>query len=115
MSVIPLKMRGEMEQDPYYHTCARQTLLHDHVCGANPMTGQKIEWEHALYYRGSKIQRKFAIVPLCWHVHSGPALRKQINEWIALNQATDDELKEFNKAIDYIALRRRLNEVYGTP
>lgn len=115
MSVIPLKLRAEMDQEPYYHTCARQTLLHDHVCEANPMTGQLIEWEHALYYKGSKIQEKFAIVPLCHHVHSGPLLRKEINQWIALNQASDEDLKRYNKAIDYVALRKRLNEVYGTP
>ena len=41
------------------------------------------------------------------------ALNKEINVWIALNRATDEELKKYSKAIDYIRMREVLNKKYG--
>lgn len=113
MRPIPPKLRQEMANDPFYRTCSRNALLHDHVCKPNPMTGQLIEWEHALYYQGRQINEKYAIIPLCWWAHSGPGLVKEINKWIALNRATDAELLLINKAEDYFRTRKNLNEIYG--
>ncbi len=115
MRKIPEKLRNEMAADPYYKVCARWRHLKDHVCMANPRTGQLIEWEHALIFAGKQINEVWAIVPICWWAHSGPGLKKQINVWLALNRAKDEELLEYSKAINYTRERDRLNATYGVP
>lgn len=117
-STIPLKMRAEMERDPFYHQCARNAALHDHTCQCDPIRGtygRMIEWEHALIYAGQKVQEKFAIVPICWWSHRGPGFDKNINIWLALNRATDSELQKISEkgGQDYFKLRDYLNGVYG--
>ena len=106
-------MREEMANDPYYQSCARNVLLHDHICQG------RITWEHSMYYAGKKIQEKWAIIPLCEYAHSvgpfmdGGILNKEINRWIALNRADDNELMVFPKA-NFIHERERLNRVINS-
>lgn len=110
MNNIPSKLRSEIKDDPYYRFCARADV---HECAG------RITWEHALTFRGSQIQKRFAILPLCAKAHSvdefqdGGDLNKEINIWMCLNRATDEELCEISKAKDYFFERRRLNEKYG--
>lgn len=104
-----------MQKDPYYKVCARRTLLHDHVCEPNPLNGQLIEWEHTIIYAGKQLNEKWAIVPICYLTHRGGLLVKEINVWIALNRATDEELNRISKAIDYKRERDRLNKIYDMP
>lgn len=114
MNNIPPKLRAELAELPEYHICMREALLHDHVCERDPLRPNKpTEWEHVLYWGGSQIQKKFAIISICWLVHRGGMLNKEINEWIALNRATDQELLEISKAVDYIHKRDYLNQKYG--
>ncbi|MBX4216153.1 hypothetical protein KW797_04360 [Candidatus Parcubacteria bacterium] len=114
MNNIPLTLRATLAEDPFYRTCARQVALHDHVCAPDPLRPRKlIEWEHALYYAGKQLQARFAIVPLCWYVHRGPGAVKVINEWIALNRASDKELHSLSKAVDQFRRRAYLNSIYG--
>lgn len=118
MTTIPKKQRAEMEQDPFYHTCARNEALHDHECQGDPIRGaygRMIEWEHALISKGRKVQKRFAIVPICWWSHRGPGLNKEINVWIALNRASDDELLELSRlgGRDYFRYRHYLNGKFG--
>jgi hypothetical protein len=110
---IPPKLREELASLPYYKRCARRGLLLDHECGADPITGKLIEWEHCFIFGGKQIQEKWAIIPICYKVHRGGELDKEINRWIALNRATNEELKKYSKAIDYIEMRERLNRKYG--
>jgi len=112
---IPINMRNEMQQDPFYKCCIRNRLLKDHICQADPLDGKLLDWEHAIYFKGSKLNQKWAIIPICWWAHRGPGLVKEINIWIALNRATDEELIAISKAEDYIAKRGRLNIKYGVP
>lgn len=111
MNNMPPKLRAELQADPYYAKCARHK---DGGCDG------RVTWEHALIYAGRQIQERWAIVPLCEYHHSvnkhqdGPGLEKQKNVWIALNQATDDDLIRYSKATNYIELRARLNKTYGT-
>ena len=113
MNNIPPKLRKEMAADPYYSTCARQTLLDDHECFPDPLTGKLIEWEHVFYWQGKQLQKKWCIIPICWLTHRGPEFNKEINEWIALNRAEDEELKEISKAVDYNLKRDYLNTKYA--
>jgi hypothetical protein len=110
MRPIPPKLREEMASDPYYKVCAR---LNDGPCGG------KITWEHALIHSGRQINAKWAIIPLCCRHHGvnewqdKGSLCKEKNVIIALNRATDEELREVSKAVDYLRLREHLNKKYG--
>ena len=67
-----------------------------------------------MYLVGSKLNEKWAIIPICWLVHRGGKLDKQINEWLALNRATDEELAKYPRA-KFKERRDVLNRRYGVP
>ncbi len=112
MTKIPPKVRKEIDQDPAYKVC-KLAGYHGHVCGG------RITMEHALIYAGRQIQEKWAIVSLCArgqevdHYQDAHTMNKELNVWVALNQATEDDLDRFPRA-DYKVLRDRLNAKYGT-
>lgn len=110
---IPIKMRAMMKIDPSMQVCMRKELLNDHECQADPLTGKLLDWEHALTFAGSKVNEPWAIISVCWLVHRGGRLNKEINHWIALNRASNDELKAKSKVIPYLNMRERLNSIYG--
>lgn len=118
MNNMPKKLRDDLEMDPFYHRCARKDALDDHECQGDPIRGPRgraIEWDHALIFAGKQVQKKFAIVPLCWYAHRGPGQYKAISEWISLNRATDDELLEISHkgGKDYFRYRAVLNARFG--
>lgn len=98
---IPDKMREEMSQDPFYSKCA--------------ITGEKgdIQWHHNLTWQGKRVNEKFCIIPLARWVHDNIVNFKEKCNWIMTNRMTDEELEKYSKAIDYKALRDRLNKIYG--
>lgn len=79
----------------------------------------RITWEHAIIFAGRQLDKAWSIVKLCERHHEVNSyqdngdLQKEKNVWIALNQATDLELKEVSKAIDYGKMKSRLNAKYG--
>lgn len=104
MRPIPPQMRQSMDSDPYYHKCA--------VSGA---VG-RVEWHHNLIFAGRQVNEPWAIIPLAPEIHDqarNTEMRETL-DWIMLNRASDDELRPYCKAIDYIGMRKRLNEKYGT-
>lgn len=110
MRAIPATLRNEMESDPYYKRCCME------------FRGEcegRITWEHALIFAGKQINEKWAIIPLCEFHHAvgqfqdAGDLKKEMNVWVALNRAIESELLAYSKAIDYVKLKRRLNEKYG--
>lgn len=111
-SVIPKKDRERMAGDPFYKTCALRGI-HNHICAG------RITWEHALTFGGKKIQRPWAIIPLCAKGHGvdewqdAGTMNKSMNRWVAVNLATNEELEEVSKAVDYKFERDRLNRRYG--
>lgn len=116
MTHIPSKLRAELAGDLFYTRCARREALHDHVCAPDPLRPWKlIEWEHALILSGRQVNERFAIVPLCWSAHRGPAQKKDVAVWIALNRATEEELLELSRhgGVDYFRRRSYLNSIYG--
>lgn len=75
--------------------------------------------EHAIIYAGKQLQEEWAILDIC-EFHHGVNnfqdrgdLNKEKHIWIALNRATDEELIQISKGEDKIALRGRLNAIYG--
>jgi len=75
-------------------------------------------FEHAIIYAGRQLDEAWAIVILCEYHHAvnnyqdGGDLDKEINMWLALNQATEEELRAVSKATDYVRMRERLNQKY---
>lgn len=105
-------MRSQLADDPYYRFCAREGLL-GHECAG------RITWEHAIYQGGKQVQQRWAIIPLCAKAHNVDEwqdcgdLDKEVNVWLALNRATQEELLAVSKAMDYFRYRGFLNEKYG--
>lgn len=113
MTKIPIKVRKEIANDPTYRVCKLEGH-HGHICGG------RITMEHAIIYAGRQIQEKWAIVSICARgqevdqFQDAHTMNKELNQWVAFNQATDEELQAFKKAsIPYISQRERLNRKYG--
>ena len=110
MRKIPEELREGMANDPFYKLCSRRA---DGGCSG------RITWEHSIIFASKQLNEKWAIIPLCEYHHSvnsfqdGGDLNKEKNVWIALNRATDIELRSISKAINYLQLRERLNAKYG--
>jgi hypothetical protein len=102
MRPIPKAMREEMALDPYMKRCC---LAYLGGCDG------RIEWHHVFIYGGKQLNEKWAIVPACHDHHMKAEPLRPHFETVALNRATEDELKAISKAVDYIAKRNRLN--YG--
>lgn len=106
MNHIPKQLNDEMNDDPYYRKCCLSFLG---GCGG------RIQRHHALTWKGSQYQRKFCILPACENHHEkarGGEVKKRF-DWILLNRATEVELLEISKAINYVEMRDRLNKEYG--
>lgn len=105
------ELRQEIDADPEYQICM---LSGYHTCEGRPTN------EHALYYANKKIQQKFAIVKVCAAGHgvdqfqdSDKELPKDMRVWVALNRATNEELRSISKVVDYPHEKDRLNLKYG--
>jgi len=110
MRPIPKKIRDEIDADPYYKVCARSD---EGDCQG------RITIEHAIIYAGRQLNELWALLPICAYHHEvdqfqdGGGMDKDRHISIALNRATDSQLKAISKAIDYIRERDRLNNIYG--
>lgn len=102
MNNIPTKLRAQLADDPYMKVCARA----DAECAG------RITWEHALYYAGKQIQERWSIIPLCVYHHLGPGLNKEINQTIALANATDEDLAQYPR-FNWGQLKKYLSQKYG--
>lgn len=103
MKPIPKSLRATISEEMETAKCAR---LGDGICSG------RITVEHAF---GRVKQPKWSLIYLCWYHHLGKGLNKQKNKWLALRQATDDDLKEFK---NYQLLKQEktyLEAKYGTP
>lgn len=104
MRAIPPKLRLEMERDPFYLKC----------CADNEDCKGRIEWHHNLIYAGRQVNEKWCILPLCVYHHS---IEKESEfgsylDWVMVNRATEDELKKYSKAANYLWVRAQLNKIY---
>lgn len=109
-TVMGAKLRREVSEDPEYTRCA---LPLPHTCAG------RITRSHDVYVAGKKVQRKWAIPPICAAAHgvdeyqdAGTMVPQRIRRWVALNRATDAELLEYPRA-RLIEERDRLNALYG--
>jgi len=96
MRPIPQQLKDEMSADPYYKKCCLSPSL---VCEG------KIQFHHNLIFAGRQVNEKFCILPICEFHHHNVEKFKELLTTIMLNRATDEELKRFSKAVDYVKLK----------
>lgn len=104
MTKIPPALREEMSNDPFYKKCC---LSYHGNCNG------RIEWHHSLIYGGKQVQAKFAILPVCHYHHDRMSKYNENCVHIALQRATDDEIRSITKAINYFKERDKLLNIYG--
>ena len=98
-----------------------QLLKEKNVCARlDKHCDGRITWEHAVIYAGKQLDQTWAIIKICAYHHAvdehqgGGDLDKEKNLHIALNRATDKELENISKVVDYKRERDRLNKKYAT-
>lgn len=105
-----------MDDSLEYRSCA--------LFGVHPdLIGEcdgRVTREHAIYFANRQLQELWAIPPICAKHHGVDLFQdrpgqapKEVRAWVALNRATDDQLRTVSKAIDYVRERERLNAIYG--
>ena len=101
-----------LDADPDYQDCM---LREYHECG-----GRRNTKEHVFKFAGSQNQAKWTIISLCAKYHGvdefqdNGLLDKNVNEWVALNRATQEELQEVStSAEDYYHKLGYLNKKFG--
>jgi len=73
-TILTKKQRKYMNSDPFYEFC-----IHENI------PAQDIEFEHALYFAGRRIQEIFAVVPVRMKYNRNPSAKvKGFNQYIAL-------------------------------
>ena len=102
---IPLKTRAALAADPFMRRCIYRALM----VAPTPCSG-RVEWEHAMAKMGWNCQEPFALVPVCTEHHRGKGLIKQFNVLVALNRATDAQLRAASRAEDLVQRRKHLRE-----
>lgn len=85
MRPIPQTIRKIIDTDPYYKICARKGV----DCSGH------ITMEHAFIYAGKQINEVWAIIPLCVYHHLGEGLNKELNQWLSLQRATEEDLQKY--------------------
>ena len=95
-------MREILVKDPFMKQCC--------VCGKTP------QWHHHIIFGGKALNEAWNIVPLCPFHHAQVNVRElyQLIEWVVLNRATDDELDDYSRIMNYKQKRVWLNRKYGT-
>lgn len=97
-----------MAADPFYAQCC--------ITGI-PATDQKVEWHHNLITAGSQVQERWCILPILEKIHEKANNRRVrlVLDWVMLNRATDEELRQHSKVIPMIRRREVLNKKFGGP
>lgn len=107
MTSIPQSVRERLASDPFMRKCVHVYLQSPTQCEG------RIEWEHAMYYKGAKIQEAWAIVPTCYRHHRGGFLNKEFGVMFALLRADDKTLGRYSKAEDLTHKREHLVRKYS--
>lgn len=98
-----------LTSDKFMRFCCRRI---DGGCDGN------ITFEHVIIFMGRQLDKPWSIIPLCTKHHSvgiwqnNGLLVKEINESIALNRASLEEIEEISKIENYLKKRNFLNEKY---
>ena len=96
MRPIPPKLKEELNADPFMKLCC--------LCGVI-----KVQFHHAIEYKGSQLNERWAIVPACKECHDNRLEELQLK---ALNRATKEELARISKAESFEQRRLYLTGKY---
>ncbi len=105
MRRIPDDIREQLDADPFMHRCC--------ITGS---TSERIEWHHNLIFAGRQVNDPWAILPLAASVHDRVPADRELKDrcdWVMLNRATDEQLRPYCRAINYIRRRDVLNAKLG--
>jgi len=103
MSSIPLKVKKQILDDPFYNKC-----IHERYRGIE-RPQERITFEHAWLYAGKQIQEAWAIVPCKESFNIGVSGdEKEFNRFIAIMRADLDDLRARLPKKDWMAERRKL-------
>lgn len=102
MRPIPQQLKEKLASKKYYKYCAE-------------CRKEGVQWHHNLIFGGKQVNAEFCIIPLCPSCHDKARNRefKERLDWMMLNRATEEELFEYSKAINYNRIKSVLNEKYG--
>lgn len=108
------KVRREVDT-PEYSRCSLKGI-HEELIGE---CSGRITREHAVIFAGKKIQKAWAIIPLCAKHHGVDHYQdahteapKNMRVWVALNRATEEDLAPYGRA-GYCTERDLLNARFG--
>jgi len=110
MPYIPLDLLQNVLKDPFYKKCARAS---EGGCSG------RITFEEVILFSGRQIKSGWNVLPLCCRHHSvlqfqdAGLLDKEKNQWIALNRASEAELKAISKVKNWLKVREILNKKFG--
>ncbi len=103
MSEIPLKIKNQISNDPFYETC-----IHERYRGLKK-PNERITMEHAWIYAGRQIQDAWAIVPCKESFNIGvTGDNKDFNRFISLMRADIEKVVGKYPKKDWRGERRRL-------
>lgn len=112
-TIMSPALRRDIGIDPEYARCAAIGIPEHPFCGG------RITRSHDAKCAGKKVQRRWAINPICALGHgvdeyqdAGTHIPERVRLWIALNRASDRELLEFPRA-NFIGQRELLNREFG--
>ena len=83
---IPPKLREELAADPFMQVCVIKELGE---CNG------RIEWNHALSYKGVRQNRRFCLLPMCKKHHDEEAKWRFVLRIIMKFRATEQDKKDY--------------------
>lgn len=81
------------------------------VCG-NPHT----QWHHNFEYGRKAVNEAWCILPLCptHHAMVREIKFRRLIDWAMYNRATNEELKQYSRVMNYVVKRGWYNQLFGT-
>lgn len=94
--------RERVNTDSFYRTCV--------ICKS-----PQVQIHHNLIHGRRQVDDWWALLPLCVTHHNQAnqvEMRQKLN-WIMCNRAPVEDLIKYSKVTDLVAMKRRLNRIYG--
>jgi hypothetical protein len=96
---VPKKVKEQLSEDPFMLSCCLAST--EHNCEG------RIQWHHHLKYGGKRQDEPWGILPVCELHHRLEAQFKNELDKLMVWRATEEQLKPYCKATDYITLKRK--------
>lgn len=94
---IPQEVRDKLGDDPFMKKC----------CVADKTCSGRIEWNHHLQFAGKRQNEWWGILPMCSSHHRREAQFRGLLDIIMVSRATEEQLRPYCKAKDYIRIKKQ--------